>query len=51
MIFLKLFSLLYADDTVLFSDNEIDMQQQQKKKKNRFLDKEEKLMLISLQLI
>ena len=27
MIFLKLFLLLYADDTVLFSDNEIDMQQ------------------------
>ena len=27
MIFLKLFLLLYADDTGLFSDNEIDMQQ------------------------
>ena len=27
IIFLKLFLLLYADDTVLFSDNEIDMQQ------------------------
>ena len=27
MIFLKLFLLLYADDTVLFSLNEIDMQQ------------------------
>ena len=27
MIFLKLFLLLYADDTVLFSHNEIDMQQ------------------------
>ena len=27
MIILKLFLLLYADDTVLFSDNEIEMQQ------------------------
>ena len=27
MIFLKLFLLLYADDTALFNDNEIDMQQ------------------------
>ena len=27
MIFLKLILLLYADHTVLFSDNEIDMQQ------------------------
>ena len=27
MIFLKLFLLLYADDTGLFSENEIDMQQ------------------------
>ena len=27
MIFFKLFLLLYAYDTVLFNDNEIDMQQ------------------------
>ena len=26
MIFLKVFLLLYADDTVIFSDNELDMQ-------------------------
>ena len=26
MIFLKRFLLLYADDTVLFSDNEVNMQ-------------------------
>ena len=26
MIFLKVFLLLYADDTIIFSDNELDMQ-------------------------
>ena len=27
MVFLNIFLLLYADDTVIFSDNELDMQQ------------------------